>query len=334
MQTNILSLFDGISCAKLALDRAGIHYDNYYASEIDKYAIKVAKHNYPETIEIGDIKALTDQTVPKDIFLLVGGSPCQSLSIAARQKESGLEKGKSVLFWEYVRILQLVKPKYFLLENVASMKNTDRDTISHILGVKPIMINSALVSAQNRKRYYWTNIPNVNHPKDRGIMLKDILQKDVDKKYNISEASMQKYNIKTNKTDCIYQIGRGYNAGGIKANKCPSMTISAFEHNNFVCRRVDQIGNSGQGERVYSQAAKSTTLSSQGGGMGAKTGLYEVENTIRKLTPVECERLQTVPDNYTSICSDNQRYKQLGNGFTVDVISHILSFIGTEVNNA
>lgn len=167
---NILSLFDGISCGQIALNRAGIAYDNYFASEIEESAILVTKHNYPNTIHLGDVTKIYTKDLP-NIDLLIGGSPCQSFSSAG--KLDGFN-GKSGLFWEYMRILKEVKPKYFLLENV-KMKKEWKDIISNQLGVNPIEINSSLVSAQNRPRLYWTNIPNVTIPKDRNIKLKDVI---------------------------------------------------------------------------------------------------------------------------------------------------------------
>jgi len=191
----VLSLFDGISGAKVALNNLSIPC-HYYASEIDKYALEISRKNYPEIVQLGDIKTLDTSSLPK-INLLIGGSPCTSLSCAKRQKESGLVKGESVLFWEYVRILKEVKPDYFLLENVASMKPCDKEKISEVLGVTPIMINSALLTAQNRKRLYWTNILGVKQPEDRGIILKDILEKEVPKKYILSGREIDYMHRKT-----------------------------------------------------------------------------------------------------------------------------------------
>ena len=174
----ILSLFDGISCARVALERAGIPVEVYYASEIDKYAIQVSHKNYPDIVNVGSVVGLNPYqifTKEDTIDLLIGGSPCQDLSIAKRDRK-GLDGERSGLFWEYVRILKEVKPKYFILENVASMPKEAKDLISETLGVQPIVINAALVSAQNRKRYFWTNIPNVTLPEDRGILLKDLLE--------------------------------------------------------------------------------------------------------------------------------------------------------------
>ena len=365
---NILSLFDGISGAQIALERAGIKYDNYFASETDKYAISITQKHYPKTIQLGNVEFVNGSELP-DIWLLIGGSPCTSLSCAAGQKESGLEKGASVLFWEYVRILNEVKPKYFLLENVASMKKADRETITKIIGIEPIMINSALVSAQHRKRLYWTNIKGIEQPEDKHIYLKDVLESG----YTEKEKS--------------YPITATINAGIARDYLLKSQRQMVF--NKPV--RVDTIGKGGQGERIYSVDGKSVCLSANGGGRGAKTGLYaiykhyasninydksftlgslsgnigsssgqsvitdidnffdkftdkscfdtktacksnvaleELKPYIRKLTPLECERLQTLPENYTKGISSRQRYKAIGNGFTIDVIAHIIKNIG------
>jgi DNA (cytosine-5)-methyltransferase 3A len=180
----ILSLFDGISCARVALERVGINVKEYYASEVDKYAIAISKKNYPDIIQVGSVAELVAHTEPFD--LLIGGSPCQDLSIAKKDRK-GLDGERSGLFWEYVRILKENEPKYFILENVASMPKEAKDLITKTLGVEPIMINASLVSAQNRKRLFWTNIPNITLPKDRGILLKDILEKSVDKSFDVSE---------------------------------------------------------------------------------------------------------------------------------------------------
>ncbi len=337
---NILSLFDGISCGRVALERAGIKVDKYYASEIDKYAIQIAQKNYPDTIQVGDITKLRGEDF-KDIDMIIGGSPCQGFSFAGKQLN--FEDPRSKLFFEFVRLVKEIKPKYFLLENV-KMKKEYQDVISEQLGVQPILINSALVSAQNRKRLYWTNIPNIKQPEDKGILLKDILEKEVDEKYYIKNE--RKNTRGTNKPqDAINLKANPLLVGGTNA------TI-----------RIGEIGNGGQGQRIYSPEAKSTALSALGGGQGAKTGLYlinsnnkthqqellqtsegkcrtipagthgstphllktiMIDGSIRKLTPIECERLQTLPDNYTRGISDSQRYKCLGNGWTVDVIAHI-----------
>jgi DNA (cytosine-5)-methyltransferase 3A len=256
-----------------------------------------------------------------DIDILIGWSPCQDLSIA---KKWGLWLlwEKSNLFYEYIRILNEVKPKYFLLENVNSMKKEDRDEITRIIWVEPIMINSALVSAQNRKRLYWTNIPWINQPDDRWIILKSILEPIVNEKYLISEkhtnAMIQSRNCKKlNIAD--------------PDTKSSCITASYFKIPNdapyIQTVRVWHFNSGWQGDRVYSSEWKSVALSANGGGRGAKTGLYEIPPVVRKLTPTECERLQTIPDGYTDWVSNSQRYKAIGNGWTVDVIAHIFSHI-------
>lgn len=313
----VLSLFDGISCARVALERVGIPVEAYYASEIDKYATQVSEKNYPDIIRMGDITNLVSPEGfsvgisgkqflenANKIDLLIGGSPCQDLSIAKKNRK-GLDGARSGLFWRYVDMLKYVKPKYFILENVASMPTEAKDIISEALGVQPIMINASLVSAQNRKRLFWTNIPGVVLPEDRKIFLKDVLE----------DGSNE-----------MYQVARGYNKGGIKVGKSPTLSSNSWEHNNKSIR-VGKVGKGGQGQRVYSPQGKSVALSALGGGQGAKTGLYDIKSIIRKLTPVECERLQGLPDNYTEGVSNSQRYKALGNAFNVDVVAHILSFI-------
>ena len=305
---NILSVFDGISIAQLAINRAGIKYEKYYASEIDKNAITITSKHFPETVHLGDITELTPVKLKQlnligNVDIYIGGSPCTSLSCAASQKESGLEKGQSILFWEYVRILNIVKPKFFILENVASMKKADKETITKVLGVEPVLINSALVSAQSRKRLYWTNIKGITQPEDKGIYLKDILVDgyiERDKSYCIMAT--------TNKA-CMQDYLRGQR----------QMIFTKPV-------RIGTIGKGAQGERIYSVNGKSITLSANSGGGGATTGLYRIGD-IRKLYPIECERLQTIPDNYTEGFSNSARYKMLGNSFTTDIIAHILSFI-------
>jgi site-specific DNA-cytosine methylase len=272
---NVLSLFDGMSCGQIALNKSGIPYNNYFASEIDKFAIKVTMENYPDTQQLGDICELNTSELPK-IDLLFGGSPCQSFSTAGNGK--GFD-GKSKLFWEFVRVLNEVKPTYFLLENV-KMKKEWRDIISDALGVQPIEINSRLVSAQNRPRLYWTNIPGVTQPIDKNITLKDVLEDNADPKYKLPEA----------KIDRVLNTKRG----------------KGFFYN----KSHDKIGT------LISGYYKHPT-----------DGTYIDVDFKRRLTATECEKLQTVPIGYTSSVSDTQRYKMLGNGWTVDVISHIFNHI-------
>lgn len=441
---NVLSLFDGISCARVALDVAGIQVNKYYASEIEKNAIKVSKKNYPDIISLGSVIDLKKDMIKEPIDLLVGGSPCQDLSIAKKDRK-GLEGDRSSLFFEYVRIKNEINPKWFILENVASMKKEDKDIISGIMGCEPVMFNASLVSAQTRKRYFWTNI-KFNLPADRGILLKDILQPDgeVDermvnkegKSYTLtatyskaveknSVEKKQRTMVKFNETaqtginetkklgyigDKDHQAKRVYSdkgklpalnaicnsmikvghVGEIKEGKKHANEQGGQAHRVYSSEgktptlgstpsliKIGHIGNSdSQGNRVYSSDGKSCTLNANGGGLGAKTGLYKVgrivgrrinekghreddnksipikqqlevrdddksnnlstvgkdnvvvsETIIRKLTPIECERLQSLPDNYTEGIAMTQRYKCLGNAFNVEVVAHILKHI-------
>lgn len=455
MGLNVLSLFDGMSCGRLALERAGLDVEMYFSSEVDKYAIQVADDNYPvdKWTRLGDVRDI-DASIFPEIDLLIGGSPCQSFSFAGKREGMATEcsieittleqylqlraenfefKGQSYLFWEYMRILKEVKPKYFLLENVVMSKKWEA-ILTEAIGVEPIMINSALVSAQNRKRLYWTNIPNVTEPSDLGLVLNNILE-DFDELNNLGLA----------------QRGRGKNKGFIKDTniKSPTLTKNSFEHNNHVlvepvgaamrgryvvdgkrqdhkmktaglttqrlelrddgktnalttvqkdtlvalrpceprdydesalCHHVanatDLKGND-QIKRVYGGGGKAPTVNTcQGGhrepkvlvnqsatkdgkaycvtaipsgavawnsGQKKQRTMVPTEESqaeepnvyngvkYRKLTPLECERLQTVPDNYTAAVSNSQRYKMLGNGWTVDVIAHIFKGLKNEL---
>jgi len=324
----VLSLFDGISCARVALERAGLKVNKYYASEIDKYAIQISLKNYPDIIQLGNVEHF--EITEKDIDLLIGGSPCQDLSIAKKGRE-GLAGARSGLFYEFVRILKEAKPKYFILENVNSMPKEAKQTITNeLFGIEPVMINAALVSAQNRKRLFWVGkLVNGNYekvfvgqPTDRGILLKDILESEVDEKYFLNDSALKTLNRDS------------YGAKGSIAKeneKTKTLTASmggGGGNGIYTTQRVGQIGKGGQGDRIYSPDGKSVNLSANGGGRGAKTGLYEMNNVIRKLTPIECERLQGLPDNYTGGgISNSQRYKVLGNAFNVDVVSFIINHL-------
>lgn len=327
----VLSLFDGMSCGRIALERAGIEVKSYYASEIDKHAVKVSRSNYPDIIQIGDVTKVNykdgilytgnGEHFVGDIDLLIGGSPCQGFSMAGKKIAFADERSK--LYFEYERLLneiQVDNPNVkFLLENV-KMKQEYKDVISERLGVQPVVINSNLVSAQNRYRLYWTNISDISVPKDKGILLKDILQNVVDDKYYIKNGRLKW--LKTfgelkekngyvafnpNKAKCltvrgepswnttyILQYPHGSNKGGLRAidGKAPAMTVSSWEYNNLLLN----------------------------------------DGLVRKLTPEECEKLQTVPKGYTSKVSDSQRYKMLGNGWTVDVIAHIFEGLHKKIN--
>lgn len=249
----VLSLFDGISCGRVALERAGIPVEKYYASEIDKHAIQVAMKNYPDTIQLGDVTKIDFKEYIGKIDLLIGGSPCQNLSIAGDR--TGLKGEKSKLFFEFVRALEEIKPKYFLLENNASMTEENKTAISQYMGVEPILINSALLSAQNRKRLYWTNI-KVSEIQDKNILLNDVLE--------------------------------------------------------------------------FGETLRKKSKTIRCGGSGSSWGdkhEWDMPNPNRRYTTIELERLQTLPDNYTAGISDTQRRKCIGNGWTVDVISHIFNGI-------
>ena len=302
----VVSLFDGISCGRVALERSGFNVD-YYASEIDKHAIEISdKHGY--SVRLGDVRSVG--YIPK-VDLLIGGSPCQDLSISKKNRK-GLEGERSGLFWEFVRVLRLCKPKWFILENVASMPKADKDIITREMGVEPVMIDATLVSAQSRKRLFWTNIPVVGLPVDRGIRVKDILEPDGEEDKRMTTTDGKAYCLKAR-----------YSGATEKHS------VETKQSTMVRLIQVGHIGNSnGQANRVYDVEGKSSCLSANGGGLGAKTGLYEIEEQkIRKLTPVECERLQGLPDNYTEGVATTHRYKCLGNAFNVDVIAFILSFI-------
>jgi len=298
---NVLSLFDGMSCGQIALERTGIPVDNYYAAEIDKYARQIARKNYPSTIHLGDVRDVTAGQLKK-IDLLIGGSPCQGFSFAGKQLN--FDDPRSQLFFEYVRLLKECRPKYFLLENVR-MNKQSQDIITQHLGVEPIKINSAIVSAQNRKRLYWTNIP-FKVPENKGIILADILEDGF---------------VDRDKSHCL---DANYFKGG-------NLRLYFERHRRQLVFSDDGLCHVGEADvkgpdaikRVYHQQGKAPTLTTMNGGnREPKVALGETH--WRKLTPLECERLQTVPDGYTEGVSKTQRYKMLGNGWTVDVIKFIL----------
>jgi DNA (cytosine-5)-methyltransferase 3A len=479
----VLSLFDGMSCGQQALERSGVNVLEYYASEIDKHAIAVTQHNYPNTMQLGSVINVDGYNLPK-IDLLIGGSPCQSFSFAGKRKgmstkceteiltlehylqlkNEGYEfEGQSYLFWEYMRLLNEVKPKYFLLENVMMGEKWER-VLSKAIGVKPIEINSALVSAQNRRRLYWTNIGMqpmglfgdmatiIKQPKDKGILLKDILESEVESKYFISDTMISRisrtnngercftnadkalflaaayykqgrdnqlvtvdntmprssttgkggtgplsrtdgktYCLDTGQTNaieikCVAIRGRGENNEQTLEERkdCKTNTLTSVFKDNLVKTACIKFGRTDEAKairkesmangkdytpfqakeitgldfekmntlttvtskdnlvmqlnpstesngcqpyqqnRVYDTDGISPALMAQ---MSCGThAILENKTRIRRLTPIECERLQTVKDGFTSIASDSQRYRMLGNGWTVDVIAHILSY--------
>lgn len=359
---NVLSLFDGMSCGQIALQRAGITVDNYFASEIDKYAIKITQKNFPNTIQLGDVNNWIEWNLPK-IDLLIGGSPCQGFSNAG----AGLNFAdpRSTLFFKFVDCLRWYEPTYFLLENV-KMKKEWQEIITSYLGVKPTLINSALVSAQNRQRLYWTNVPDVTQPEDKHIYLKDVIEHgevDREKSYCIDAnyfkgGSVKMYKEKArrqivNLPTQIHQSERRLMVqeseepillhniyGGFKESKpriftgksptirtsaggghIPSVVTEAAIRNQVTPRGIEEQLNIRKDNKsncvVPSYPAKLNGMIDQ--------------LTFRMLTPLECERLQTVPEGYTEGVSNTQRYRMLGNGWTVDIVAHIFRFIPKEV---
>jgi DNA-cytosine methyltransferase len=453
---NVLSLFDGMSCGQIALNKLGIKYDNYFACEIDKYAMQVTQHNFPDTIQLGDVQFVTKETFgTHKIDLVIGGSPCQGFSFAGKQLN--FEDPRSALFFEFVRLVKELKPKHFLLENV-KMKKEYQDVITQYMGVEPIEINSALVSAQNRRRLYWTNIPNIEHPEDKGIVLKDIIEsgyvddrmvdkgksycltarysgavwwnsierkqrtmislEQVDNKLRHKEATKKGYaeagegegldltfpESKTrrgramkDKSNCLTAAGhemgvvidpskpnqinpdksaksssedekgtqphmqdRVFHEDGkshaLTSSFASRTKVGKFEEEDkelrpatIVGRRLNERGvredyNKDvpitQCLQVKHNSDKSGTLTTvekdnvlSENEPGRYPNAYEDKKLVwRKLTPLECERLQTVPDGHSlvlddkgkQLVSDSQRYKMLGNGWTIDVITHIM----------
>lgn len=389
---NVLSLFDGMSSGQLALQKLGIKVNKYYASEIDKHAIKVTQHNFPNTIQLGDVTKINALDLPK-IDLLLGGSPCQGFSFAGKQL--AFDDPRSKLFFEFVRLKNELNPTYFLLENV-KMKKEFELIITQYMGIDPLEINSALLSAQNRVRLYWTNInsvvyglfgekrSNIPQPKDKKILLKDILEKEVDPKYYLSDKMLsffQKHNNKNqekgngfyfkpknedDKSNCItsrmHKMGvddnyivasRGRNPENPKSRESGLNTeqmleprtdgktncLTTVQKDNLVLQ-IPEATKKGYIEVKPGECFDITMPTSEtrrGRLMEDKSNCltagkfdfmqYTEQARIRRLTPIECERLQTVPDNFTDCVSDTQRYRMLGNGWTVDVIAHILSYM-------
>lgn len=283
---NILSLFDGISCAQIALERAGFKVANYFASEIEKNSIKITQHNYPNTIQLGDVTKIKAADLPQ-IDLLVGGSPCQGFSTIG--KGLNFEDSRSKLFFEYVRLLKECKPEYFLLENV-SMKQEYQDIISSNVGVQPIKINSQLLSAQCRTRVYWTDIPNIRLPKNLNIIIEHILDHEGLFQY-LSDVETR---VREYKSNYLY-----YDA-------VSPLFFNQWRRAAYFCCKFPAL-TCGDTEKILCK-----------------------DGRIRKTTILEQERLQTVPDNYTSCVCNTARHKALGNGFTVDIIAHILGYIKSD----
>lgn len=330
----VLSLFDGISCGRVALNRLGIPVDGYYAAEIDKNAIKVSKSNWPDIIQLGDVRKVDASILPK-IDLILAGSPCQDFS-RANSGGKGLKGNKSSLFWEFYRLLKETKATYFLLENVTGMNDEDLQTISECLGVSPIRINSSTVSAQMRDRYYWTNIPGkdvdlfgnktIGLPEDRKIFLKDIL----DDGYALSDKARcllvsDSRPLKTHEK----MLHRFFNSG---------FTTLVFK-NKELALRVKEATILGYTEVTEGQGIDlSFPKSKTRRGRAMKDKIHTITRTkneyfifengdLRYLTQKELERCQTLPEGYTKIVSRNQAAACIGNGWTVDVIAHILGHL-------
>ena len=300
---NVLSLFDGLSCGQIALNRADIKYENYFASEIDKHAIKVTQHNYPKTIQLGSVTEIKGSDLPQ-INLIIGGSPCQGFSFAGKQLN--FDDPRSKLFFEFVRLKNELNPKYFLLENVV-MKQEFQDVITEYLGVKPIKINSKLVSAQTRERLYWTNIPNLKQPEDCGITLNDILE-DI----GINGESFDK--TKLNKATIL---GRRLDSRGKRMDYDKTIPITQ-------CLEVRATNR--DKSNCLTTVAKDNVLTTLP--IGRHVDAFKKNLPFRYFTIKEHCRLQTVPDTYfDGVASENQIRKMLGNGWTVDVISHIFKNI-------
>jgi len=338
---NVLSLFDGISCGRLALERANIKVDNYYSSEIDKYALKIAGKNYPEDIEnrLGDIIKIDENILSKlpKIDIFIGGSPCQGFSFAGKQLN--FEDPRSKLFFEYIRLLKEIKPKYFLLENV-KMKKEYLDTISGHLELEPILINSSLVSAQNRNRFYWTNIPNIEQPKDKNIQLSDILESGVVDRYksycldaNYFKGGNLKQYFEKSRRQLVFKAKNGK---AVTINQEDILNPKTFyetrtEFGKSERKRLSKLKGRDTTPRdkkskhyvpqIHSKANCIVTVDS------FLNWVIDKDYYCRKLTCIECERLQTIPDNYTEGMSNTQRYKCIGNSWTVDVIAHIFKEI-------
>lgn len=396
---NVLSLFDGMSCGRIALRELGIEPEHYYASEIDKFAISQTRLNFPDTIHLGDVTKWREWEIDwGTIDLILAGSPCQGFSFAGKQL--AFDDPRSKLFFVFVDILSHVKALnpdvFFLLENV-NMKKEHMRVITEYCGVHPVNINSNLVSAQNRNRWYWTNIrtkkvglfgeihSDIPQPKDEGILLRDILEEEVDEKYYLSEKAiryilndkrMEKRftQIDGDKAVSLMAAGTCNNTGTfISVNgKAPTLSSNAWEQNN-VLHKIIQLNESKesggiqpyQQNRVYhangqcpallaemsrrshailsvrqkrnlkDQDGKSSSLLASSYKGSQANGMTLVEtSSIRRLTPIECSRLQTVPDWYKWDCSDTQIYRLLGNGWTIKVIRHILSFLKKDIHHS
>jgi DNA (cytosine-5)-methyltransferase 3A len=320
-----------MSCGQIALERAGIKVDNYFASEIDKYAVNVTNKNYPNTVQLGDIFNWEQWEMPQ-IDLIIGGSPCTYWSVARKGRETTSEGIGFQLFKAYVDIVEKYKPKHFLYENNFRIHKNIQDEITRYLKVDPIMIDSALVSAQGRKRFYWTDIPNISQPVDKGILLKDIVLEDVlpVALHNVyggfNESSVR---VSENKSPTIRTA-----AGG---GHIPSFVKKDLLHSERAIEYMNRKTSDGRDHWDFGHHSdiRNEKLATVVANFfkGVPYNVFKDWDCIRKFHPIECERLQTVPDNYTEGVSPAQRYKMIGNGWTVDVIAHIFSNIKINKEN-
>lgn len=346
----VLSLFDGVSCARVALERLGFPVEAYYASEIETIPAAISRRNFPDIVHLGDVRNVSGKVAGRGLGLLIGGSPCQDLSIANSSRQ-GLKGSRSSLFYEFVRILKESKPRYFVLENVASMPAEAREEITRLLGVEPILIDAALVSAQTRRRLFWTNIKGITQPTDRGILVKDILERNVPEKYFIQRSTLERILAKKVRMTSLPQSQRIRSIDG-KASALSSVHGGGGKHTGlyFIPEKELRIKEATtQGYAVVRDGEAFDIsfpgLTTRRGRVGKKvknlmTGSGNIavftQGRVRRLTPIECERLQGLPDLHTSQgkegekifeVSDAKRYESTGNAFNADVIAHILSHI-------
>ena len=350
---NILSLFDGMSCGRIAAERAGFNVENYYASELDKYAITVTQANWPNTIQLGDVTKWREWDIDwASIDLLIGGSPCQGFSFAGKQL--AFDDPRSMLFFVYVDILnhiRSVNPDVkFMLENV-KMKKEFLAVITDTMRVDPVFINSNLVSAQNRQRWYWTDIGEIEQPEDKGIMLIDILENEPFDKTIMSDKFITRnkdagclrddVSGKAKSLSAMEYVKNGRQGDYISCGQMIGRRINPVtgkrDDTNQSIKPVQRLELRSDGKTsclstvakdnyVFRDKSKTIRVGGRGSPPCSKQNWDNALNSkseYRKLTPIECERLQTVPDNYTNHVSNTQRYKMLGNGWTCDVIACI-----------
>ena len=331
---NVVSYFDGMSCGQIALERAGIPVKNYFAYEIDKYAIQVTQKNYPNTKQMGSVTEAKLHELP-ETDLLIGGSPCQGFSFAGKQLN--FKDPQSILFFEFVKAKKILNPTYFLLENVV-MKKEYQDIITNFLRVEPIKINSSLVSAQNRERLYWTNIENIKQQEDKGILLKDIVFDDALFCGRVVGRRIDENGRRQDYSDIQavqrYELRTDGKFGALTTVQKDNMVLIKESYNKLMLseKEIAYMNRQVKGGRTHWDFKHHSDINNEKASAvvanffkGVPYNVLKANSCIRKFHPIECERLQTVPDNYTDCVSNTQRYKMLGNGWTVDVIAHIFN---------